>query len=121
MQDPVLVAYIAAGLVLPLFNLPQILACAVDRDGLKAYSLTKTVGQIACRLAMLPFIVQVGSLTMVVIVTVDLAARLVELAVAALSLRRVGWTWGAIGRRIWKIDTGAAREPEPFVIGEGIK
>jgi hypothetical protein len=93
-------AYVAAGLVLAGYYLPQVRLCLVDRSGLHAYSLPKALIQLAMRALMMPFVfASVDSTAMLAIQALDLALRGAEVASAVWSLRRQGWAWGGIGRR----------------------
>ena len=94
------VVYVCAGVVLPLFYLPQIRRCSADQSGLASYSLRKAGFQFVLRVVMMPFITQVGSPTMTFVVALDLAGRGAELLAAVLSLRAQGSSWVAIGLRL---------------------
>lgn len=94
------VVYVCAGVVLPLFYLPQIRRCSADQSGLASYSLRKAGFQFVLRVVMMPFITQVGSPTMTFVVGLDLAGRGAELLAAVLSLRAQGASWAAIGLRL---------------------
>lgn len=93
------VAYTTAGLILPLFYLPQIRTCLRDVTGLLAFSMGKAFTQFWLRAAMLPFVFGVGNNLMTFIVTVDFLARGLEFAAALYSLRRQGYSWHDIGVR----------------------
>lgn len=94
------VVYVCAGVVLPLFYLPQIRRCSADQSGLASYSLRKAGFQFVLRAVMMPFITQVGSPTMTFVVALDLAGRGAELLAAVLSLRAQGSSWVAIAVRL---------------------
>ncbi|MBP6900591.1 MAG: hypothetical protein KBC73_10910 [Burkholderiaceae bacterium] len=98
-MDAVSLLYVGAGLALPMFYLPQIRLCLRDRSGLRAFSLGKSAVQFGLRVAMMPFVLQVGSPLMSAVVLLDLAARGLELAAALYSLRRQGLGWGGIAAR----------------------
>jgi len=91
--------YIAAGLLLPLYYVPQIRRCLADRTLLASYSMGKSGPQLMLRIAMMPFVFSVGDMTMSVIVSLDLLGRLAEMWAAVWSLRRQGQGWIAIARR----------------------
>lgn len=93
------VAYTTAGLILPLFYLPQIRTCLRDATGLLAFSMGKAFTQFWLRAAMLPFVFGVGNNLMTFIVTVDFLARGLEFGAALYSLRRQGYSWHDIGVR----------------------
>jgi len=84
------IIYIAAGVLLPAYYLPQTLKCARDNTGLAAYSMSKSATQLVLRLAMLPFVFGIGNATMTAIVALDFAGRACEFSVAMWSLRRQG-------------------------------
>jgi hypothetical protein len=98
------IAYIGSGLIMPIFYYSQIRVCWQDTSGLPAYSMSKATIHVLCRLLMLPYIVSVGSPTMTLIVGLDLFGRCVELVVATVSLRRVGWKWHEISTRTLSLD-----------------
>lgn len=93
------VAYTTAGLILPLFYLPQIRTCLRDTTGLLAFSMGKAFTQFWLRAAMLPFVFGVGNNLMTFIVTVDFLARGLEFGAALYSLRLQGYNWHEIGVR----------------------
>lgn len=95
--------YIAAGVALPLFYIPQIARCLKDDAGLVSYSLRKSGMQLGLRVLMLPFIWDVGNTTMTWIVGLDLVGRVAELAAALTSLRAQGRSWAEICRRLQPI------------------
>lgn len=96
--------YVLAGGLMPLFYVSQVAVCLRDRSGLSAYSVSKCAIHVCLRLVMMPFIVLTGSPTMTVIVGLDLAGRLAELAAALLSLHRQGWTASQMTQRIVRLD-----------------
>jgi hypothetical protein len=98
--DLITVVYIAGGLILPLFYLPQIRRCHLDNSGLASFSMTKTAVMTVLRLAMLPFVLRVGNDVMSFIVMLDTAGRLLELLAAVRSLRRQGWSSSEIVLRM---------------------
>lgn len=89
-------AYIAAGMILPLYYVPQILRLAKDDSGLESYSMSKSATQTSLRIVMMPFVFGVGNMTMTCIVSLDLLGRLVELGTAVVALRRQGFAWRRI-------------------------
>ncbi len=92
--------YVVSGLILAAYYAPQILACATDRTGLVAYSLSKAFVQLLCRGAMLPWVwITVDSTVMLVIQGLDFTLRGAEFAAAVSALRRQGWGWRRIGLR----------------------
>lgn len=93
------VMYVAAGLALPLYYVPQIRRCLRDRSGLASYSMGKSGTQLILRLLMLPFVYQVGDTTMTVIVSLDTAGRIAEFCGAVVGLRRQGAPWAEIRQR----------------------
>lgn len=110
-------AYIAGGMVLAAYYVPQLRVFARDTDGLKAYSLPKAAVQLGCRTLMMPFVwLTVDSPTMLALQGIDLALRGVEVHMAIATLRRQGWTWVDIARRIrhqW-VEPGAGA----LIVGE---
>lgn len=98
-MDIIQAIYIAAGLALPLYYIPQTLRCLQDETLLSSYSLAKSVTQLTLRFLMMPFVLSVGNTTMSVIVALDLAGRLLEASCAVRSLRRQGQTWREITGR----------------------
>lgn len=88
--------YIAAGMILPLYYVPQILRLAKDDSGLESYSMSKSATQTTLRVAMMPFVFGVGNMTMTFIVCLDLLGRLIELGTAVSALRRQGFAWRRI-------------------------
>lgn len=96
--------YVAAGIVMPLFYVAQIAACLRDRTDLAAYSLSKCAIHVALRFVMVPFIVVTGTPTMVVIVSLDLLGRCLEMAAAWFSLYRSGWSAKRIFVRVARLD-----------------
>lgn len=93
------VVYVVAGLVLPLYYVPQITRCWHDRTGLASYSMGKSGTQLMLRSLMMPFVYGVGDPTMSFIVSLDFAGRAAEYCAAVLSLRRQGEPWQRIVRR----------------------
>lgn len=92
--------YVAGGLVLAGYYIPQLQTCARDTDDLRAYSMPKAVMQLGCRAVMMPFVwITVDSKTMLAIQTLDIALRTAELSVAFWALRRQGWSWSRIAAR----------------------
>ena len=98
-MDLIELVYVAAGIALPLYYVPQIQRCLADQTRLASYSLSKSAVQVALRLLMLPFIVGVGNATMVTIVVLDLVGRGAELGSAVFALRRQSQSWRSIGAR----------------------
>lgn len=94
------IVYVLAGIVLPLFYLPQIRRCTQDTTLLASYSLRKSAFQCALRVAMMPFILQVANQTMVMVVSLDLTGRGLELLAALMSLRAQGMSWSGIALRV---------------------
>lgn len=92
--------YIAAGVALPMFYIPQIVRCLRDDAGLVSFSLRKCSVQLVLRLLMLPFIWEIGNDTMTWIVALDLLGRLLELVAALTSLRMQGRSWADIAGRL---------------------
>lgn len=88
--------YMAAGMILPLYYVPQIVRLAKDDSGLESYSMSKSATQTSLRIVMMPFVFGVGNLTMTFIVSLDLLGRLVELGTAVAALRRQGFSWSRI-------------------------
>lgn len=113
------VIYVAAGLLLPLYYVPQVLKCWRDDTQLAAYSLGKSGTQLLLRTLMLPFVYGVGDATMSFIVSLDFAGRAAEYVAAVLALRRQASTWRHIARRSlplrgWRAEPGTPtwqREP----------
>lgn len=92
--------YIAAGLVLAAYYLPQLGLCLRDQTGLQAYSLPKALVQLGMRATMMPFVfLTVDSVAMLSIQGLDLALRAAEVASAIWSLRHQGWSWTRIVHR----------------------
>lgn len=113
--------YVGSGLILAAYYTPQIQACARDNSGLAAYSLSKSMVQLGCRAAMLPWVwVTVDSTTMLAIQGLDFALRSVEFAVAIRTLRRQGWAWGLIRRRLAHKGHCAASLDVASAIGRGV-
>lgn len=94
------IVYVLAGIVLPLFYLPQIRRCMQDQTMLASYSLRKSAFQCALRVAMMPFIMHVANQTMVMVVSLDLMGRGLELLAALMSLRAQGSSWQAMALRV---------------------
>ena len=92
--------YVVAGVLLPLFYLPQVVRCMRDDTGLVSYSLRKAGVQFTLRLLMMPFILGIGNLTMTVVVSLDLLGRATELLAAITSLRAQGFGWRQIALRL---------------------
>lgn len=88
--------YVAAGIALPAYYLPQVLRCASDDTLLASYSMSKAATQWALRAAMLPFVFGVGNSTMTWVVSLDFLGRTVELAAAVRSL----WSQGLAAREV---------------------
>lgn len=101
--------YIAAGLVLPLYYIPQIRRCMRDETLLSSYSMGKSGTQFVLRLSMMPFVFSVGDVTMSCIVSLDLLGRGAELFGAMFSLRRQGQSWAEIRLRAWPVLSRASR------------
>lgn len=93
------IVYVAAGVALPAYYLPQMAKCARDNTRLASYSMSKAGTQLVLRLAMLPFVFGVGNITMTCVVSLDFAGRLAEFAIAVASLHRQGMTWRQVGQR----------------------
>lgn len=117
----VVVTYVVAGLILPLFYVPQLRALCTDTTHLESYSISTSTVQLGCRVVMMPFVAITGNATMITIVGLDLAARGVIVLAAAQALRRQGWTWREVVRRFALLDFTAtsrqrrlvAAQPEP--------
>ena len=92
--------YLMAGLILPVFYVPQILHCIRDDTGLHAFSMSKSLCQLILRLVMLPFLLRVDNSVIIVIALFDIAGRLTEFSFALHALRRQAWTWAEISRRL---------------------
>lgn len=92
--------YLLAGIIMPIFYLPQILSCIRDSTGLKSFSVSKSMCQLLLRVAMLPFLVIVDNPIILGIALFDIAGRVTEFVVAIGSLRRQKWTWRRIASRI---------------------
>lgn len=113
------VVYVAAGLLLPLYYVPQVLKCFRDDTQLAAYSLGKSGTQLLLRTLMLPFVYGVGDPTMSFIVSLDFMGRAAEYVAAVMALRRQSSTWRNIAERSlplsgWRKDTDVPhwqREP----------
>lgn len=113
------VVYVTAGLLLPLYYVPQVLKCWRDDTQLAAYSLGKSGTQLLLRTLMLPFVYGVGDATMSFIVSLDFAGRAAEYVAAVLALRRQASTWRHIAQRSlplsgWRQETATPqwqREP----------
>ena len=85
------IAYLASGVLLPVFYLPQILKLWRDKTRLGSYSLSKATAQLVLRLPVLVFaVVVVKHDYMTMVVTGDVLGRVVELAVALRALRHQG-------------------------------
>lgn len=106
-MELVQLVYIAAGLLLPLYYVPQIRRCLQDRTLLLSYSLGKSGTQLLLRIIMMPFVFKIGDATMCVIVGLDLVGRAAELGAAVRSLRNQDESWSAILRRL--VPFGAAQ------------
>ena len=100
MDDAVTLAYVGAGLVLPLFYLLQVGVCLRDRSGLDGFSLGKCAVQLVLRAAMLPFVLGVGNRVMSAIVLLDFVGRLLEVCAALAALRQQHWAWRDIVARL---------------------
>lgn len=98
MQSLTSLAYITAGIILPMYYVPQVVRLLSDDSGLTSYSMSKSATQTSLRIIMMPFVVGVGNPTMTCIVALDLAGRLAELSAAVHSLRRQQQSWGSILR-----------------------
>lgn len=92
--------YLMAGMIMPVFYLPQILHCIRDETGLKAFSMSKSLCQLLLRLAMVGFLVEVGNPMILFIALFDLFGRITEFSFALRALRRQAWAWCAIGQRL---------------------
>lgn len=113
--------YVGGGLVLAAYYTPQIRACARDNSGLAAYSLSKSMVQLGCRVAMLPWVwVTVDSTAMLAIQGLDLALRSAEFTAAIHTLRRQGWSWGLIWRRLGHGGHCAPSLDVASVVGRGV-
>lgn len=78
-----------AGLILPLFYIPQIQKLRRDHSGLAAYSLRKAIAQLALRGVGMVYIVVVNQDPFIVLViAADVLGRSIELAVAITALRQ---------------------------------
>lgn len=98
MQSLISFAYIAAGIILPMYYVPQVMRLLTDNSGLNSYSMSKSSSQTLLRLVMMPFVIGVGNDTMTCIVALDMFGRLAELSAAVHSLRRQKFGWKAILR-----------------------
>jgi hypothetical protein len=105
------VVYVAAGLLLPLYYVPQVLKCWRDDTQLAAYSLGKSGTQLLLRTLMLPFVYGVGDPTMSFIVSLDFAGRAAEYVAAVLALRRQSSSWLHIAQRSLPLK-GWRQEPD---------
>lgn len=95
------VVYLASGLVLPIFYLPQIVKLYGDSTRLASYSLSKAFAQFLLRLPTLVFALMVVDNTFMSIVLIaDLMGRAVELGMAIWSLSMQQMTWREIGGRL---------------------
>lgn len=108
--------YVAAGLLLPLYYLPQIRRCLRDQTLLCSFSMGKAGTQLALRAVMMPFVFSVGDMTMCFIVSLDFLGRTAEFVGAVVSLRRQGQSWGEIRLRAWPLLRRFGRRPPQ---GEG--
>ena len=98
-MNSVQLIYIAAGILLPLFYVPQIRRCLHDQSKLTSYSMSKSCTQLLLRLLMMPFVMGVGEITMTCIVCLDLVGRVCEYGCAVYSLRHQGLSWRLIQQR----------------------
>jgi hypothetical protein len=97
--------YLASGVVLPLFYLPQMLRIYNDRTRLASYSLIKALCQLLLRLPAMAFAVAVvGNGFMVFVLALDIAGRLAELCIAIWSLRSQGVDWASIAGRLLPLE-----------------
>ncbi|CAD5366823.1 hypothetical protein RA210_U10518 [Rubrivivax sp. A210] len=113
------VVYVAAGIALPAYYLPQMRKCYSDTTRLASFSMSKASTQLLLRVAMLPFVFGVGNLTMTCIVSLDFAGRLGEYGVALWSLRRQGVSWREVVERsfsLYWLGRGSARTAEPAAV-----
>lgn len=92
--------YVMAGLILPVFYIPQILHCVRDNTGLHAFSMSKSTFQLLLRLSMLPFLLQVNNTVILSIALFDIFGRIAEFSVSIGSLRRQKWSWSSIALRL---------------------
>lgn len=92
--------YLLAGVIMPIFYVPQILSCIRDSTGLKSFSVSKSMCQLLLRVAMLPFLVLVENHVILGIALFDIAGRVTEFVVAIGALRRQKWSWGRIASRV---------------------
>lgn len=100
--------YLSAGVLLPLFYVPQMVRCLRDETGLGSYSLRKAGVQLMLRILMMPFILSFSDLTMTVVVSLDLLGRATELLAAITSLRAQGFGWQLIARRLSPVRVPSA-------------
>lgn len=92
--------YLMAGMILPVFYLPQILHCIRDNTQLHAFSMSKSLSQLILRLAMLPFLLHVDNSVIIAIAMFDLTGRITEFSFAVHSLRRQRCSWSSISQRL---------------------
>lgn len=95
--------YVAAGIALPAYYLPQIMRCASDDTLLASYSMSKAATQWGLRAAMLPFVFGVGNDTMTWVVSLDFLGRTAEFGVAVRSLHLQGLSASEILERCFPI------------------
>ena len=83
--------YLASGLMLPLFYVPQILKIQSDNTLLEAYSISKALIQLLLRFPSLLFAcVIVDNFFMNTVLLADILGRAIELVSAYSSLKRQG-------------------------------
>ena len=75
--------YLATGLTLPLFYIPQILKLLRDHTKLAAYSMTKAIAQLLLRAVGLLYVFTVNlDPNIMIVIGADVLGRSIELAVA---------------------------------------
>lgn len=97
---PVEWVYVASGMLLPLFYLPQMLRFRHDESNLHSYSLSKSMIQSSLRFPALVFGLHLQSTVYLICVTFDLLGRLCELGCAIHALRRQGNSYRQIFARM---------------------
>lgn len=81
--------YLATGLLLPLFYIPQIRKLLADHSELAAYSMSKAVAQLALRFIGMAYVILVNQDQNIIwVIAADVLGRSAELAVACGALRR---------------------------------
>ena len=81
--------YLATGLTLPLFYIPQILKLLRDHTELAAYSMTKAIAQLLLRAVGMVYVFTVNlDPNIMIVIGADVLGRSVELAVAISAMRK---------------------------------